>query len=287
MTGTAGHRAVQAVAAARSALFVPGDRPERYAKACASGADVVIFDLEDAVAASAKAEARAAALDGLAAGMRALVRINAPETPEFDEDIAALAGPGSPDALLGLVIPKVEDASLLRHVASVLGPGRALVALIESARGVRDVDSITAEAPCTRLAFGAIDFSLDCRSSTDAAVLAPVRSRLVVASRAAGLAAPLDTPSTDFRDAAVVEAEARLGRAFGFGGKLCIHPAQVAPVHAAFSPTADEVAWALRIMEVSDASGGAAAQLDGQMVDAPVVARAEAILSMSHERQTA
>ncbi|MDE8670711.1 CoA ester lyase [Pseudarthrobacter sp. H3Y2-7] len=285
--GTPGPGAIGIVAAARSALFVPGDRPERYAKAAASGADVIIVDLEDAVAPDAKAAARAAALEGLAAGTRALVRVNAPGTPEFDDDVAALTGPGSPDALLGLVLPKVEDASLLRDVASVLGPDRALVALIESARGVRDVDSITAGAHCTRLAFGAIDFSLDCRSSTNAAVLAPVRSRLVVASRAVGLAAPLDTPTPDFRDASVVESEARLGHSFGFGGKLCIHPAQVAPVHAAFSPTVEEVAWALRVVEINVASGGAAAQLDGQMVDAPVVARAEAILSISHERQTA
>lgn len=280
-------RAIAHVAAARSALFVPGDRPERFAKATDSGADVVIIDLEDAVAAGAKTAARLAAVEALTDGFLALVRINAPGTPEFDEDLAALTGPESPHGLLGLMVPKVEDASVLLKVGAALGNGRAVVALIESARGVRDIDIITANATCTRLAFGAIDFALDTGGTTDPEVLAPVRSRLVVASRAAGMAAPLDTPSIDFHNVLAVEVEARLGRAFGFSGKLCIHPTQIAPVRAAYAPTDAEVKWALRILEANTASNGAAVQLDGQMVDVPVVARARNILSISNERQTA
>lgn len=279
------------VAGAVTALFVPGDRPQRFAKAAAAGAGVVIVDLEDAVAPAHKAEALAAALRALspaeAGGFRALVRVNPPGTQNYDAETSALlqlagaAGHG----LLGLVVPKAEDPAVLRELAERLAPaGLALVALVESAAGVVNAVELARVPGVTRLAFGAIDYALDIDADADAGsdrFLDYARSALVVASRAAGIAAPLDSPATDIRDAEPVAASARLGRSFGFGGKLCIHPAQLAPVQDAFIPTDAQVQWARSVI----AAEGGAAQVDGQMIDRPVTERAKRILARAGEEQ--
>jgi citrate lyase subunit beta / citryl-CoA lyase len=283
------------VAGAVTALFVPGDRPERFAKAAAAGAGVVIIDLEDAVAPGAKAEALAAALRALsqaeAGGFRALVRVNPPGTQNYDAETSALlqlagaAGHG----LLGLMVPKAEDPAALRALSALLAPkSLALVALVESAAGVVNAVELARVPGVTRLAFGAIDYSLDIDADADTVnggdsdrFLDYARSALVVASRAAGIAAPLDSPATEIRDTEPVAASARLGRSFGFGGKLCIHPAQLAPVQSAFIPTDAQVQWARSVI---GAEGGAA-QVDGQMIDRPVTERAKRILARAGEEQ--
>ncbi|MDQ0029086.1 HpcH/HpaI aldolase/citrate lyase family protein [Arthrobacter bambusae] len=269
-----------AVAAAVTALFVPGDRPERFAKAVAAGSGVVIIDLEDAVAPDAKAGALAAVLAALAAGadvrsMRALVRVNPLGSSQYDAEITALlaaAVPGS--GLLGFMVPKAEDAGALGQLRAKMPGHLALVPLIESAVGVVNAVELARVSGVTRLAFGAIDFALDIDADGGDRFLDNARAQLVLASRAARIAAPLDSPSTEIADGGRVADSARLARNFGFGGKLCIHPAQLAAVRGAFAPTEAEIEWARSVI---GAEGGAA-QVDGQMIDRPVTERAKRIL---------
>ncbi len=271
------------VTEAVTALFVPGDRPDRYGKAASSGADVIIIDLEDAVAPAAKEAARQAALCALSPRaenqVRALVRVNAVGTDTHDAEVRALVGlaahPGS--GLLGVVLPKAEDAESVARLADRLrsaDPDLALVPLIESAAGVLDAARIARIAGVSRLALGAIDLTADVDADLDSPIVTHAMSQVVLVSRAAGVAAPLDSPATAINDPAAVEASARAARACGFGGKLCIHPAQLAPVRLAFRPTEDQIAWARRVV----GAGEAAVQLDGQMIDKPVVEKARRVL---------
>jgi citrate lyase subunit beta/citryl-CoA lyase len=284
----AGPAATETVAAAVTALFVPGDRPERFAKAAAAGAGVVIIDLEDAVAPAAKSAALTAAVEAVAPSdggpaVLALVRVNPLGSRQHDADITLLlstaraAGSG----LLGIMVPKAEDAGALRQLRSDMPKHLALVPLIESALGVVNAVELARVPGVTRLAFGAIDFALDIDAEGGDRFLDHARSQLVLASRAAGIAAPLDSPSTDIKNTARVAESARLARNFGFGGKLCIHPAQLDTVHRAFAPTAADVEWA---MSVIGAEGGAA-QVDGQMIDRPVTERAKRILQRAGKDQ--
>lgn len=280
--------ATATVAAAVTALFVPGDRPERFAKAAAAGAGVVIIDLEDAVAPAAKSAALTAAVEAVApsdggAAVRALVRVNPQGMRQYDADItlllSAAQAPGS--GLIGIVVPKAEDAGALRQLHADMPKHLALVPLIESALGVVNAVELARVPGVTRLAFGAIDFALDIDAYGGDRFLDHARSKLVLASRAAGIAAPLDSPSTDIKDTARVAESARLARNFGFGGKLCIHPAQLATVHGAFAPTEADVEWALSVI----GSAGGAAQVDGQMIDRPVTERAKRILQRAGKEQ--
>jgi citrate lyase subunit beta / citryl-CoA lyase len=275
------------VAGAVTALFVPGNRPERFAKAAASGADVVIIDLEDAVAAGDKAAARreaVAALSGGGSGVRALVRPNAPGTAEYDGDVRALldlaSRPGH--GLLGVMVPKAEDPEQLAALAASLPRDVPLVALVESALGLVNAVDLARVPGVARLAFGAIDFALDIDADGGDRFLDHARSQLVVASRAAGIAAPLDSPATAIRDTEPVAESARLGRGFGFGGKLCIHPAQLPAVRAAYTPSAEQLEWARSVL----AAEGGAAQVDGQMVDRPVTDRARRIMERAGQEPT-
>jgi citrate lyase subunit beta/citryl-CoA lyase len=280
--------ATETVANAVTALFVPGDRPERFAKAAASGAGVVIIDLEDAVAPAAKSAALAAAVEAVApsdggAPVGALVRVNPQGSGHYDADITLLLSaartPGS--GLLGMVVPKAEDPGALRQLCADMPKHLALVPLIESALGVVNAVELARVPGVTRLAFGAIDFALDIDAEGGDRFLDHARSQLVLASRAAGIAAPLDSPSTDIKDTTRVAESARLARNFGFGGKLCIHPAQLTTVHGAFAPTEADVEWALSVI----GAGGGAAQVDGRMIDRPVTERAKRILQRAGKEQ--
>lgn len=275
------------VAAAVTALFVPGDRSERFTKATASGADVVIIDLEDSVAPGSKYAARAAALRALDAdsGIRALVRLNSAGSPEYRYDLAALLADGAPEGLVGVMLAKAESAADLDRLRKVLPADMALIPLIESALGIREADAIASVPGVTRLAFGAIDFALDISAGSDDQYLAYARSRLVIASRAAGIAGPLDSPSANIKDSNVVAASAAVARGFGFGGKLCIHPAQLSAVAGAFLPTAEETQWARTVLAADNLAGGGARQVDGAMVDHPVVERARRILQLVGQEQ--
>jgi citrate lyase subunit beta / citryl-CoA lyase len=268
------------LAQARSFLFVPGNRPERFVKAFASGADAVIIDLEDAVPLDAKDAARAAlaaAWSGFDVDQRArlLVRVNPAGTPWHEADLAAL------DDLLGLgavMLPKAENPQQLEH--AFRASGVPVLPLIESAEGVGQMDAIARAQGVLRLGLGHIDLQADLRiiCGPDEAELAPVRLAMVVASRRAGLPAPVDGVTTATTDAQVLAQDAQRSRRFGFGAKLCIHPAQVAGVHQALAPTEAECAWAERVLAAEAQARGGAFSVDGKMVDPPVLLLARQIL---------
>jgi citrate lyase subunit beta/citryl-CoA lyase len=273
------------LALARTFLFVPADRPERHARALASGAGAVIVDLEDAVAPERKAAAReqlAGSHAALSAAERSrlLVRVNPCGTAWHDEDralVAQLSGQG----LAGVVLPKAERAEELAALAAAVGPRGVLVPLIESAAGLAALDALANAAQVLRLAFGHLDFQADLGLACDAdeAELVPVRLALVLASRRAAIAAPIDGVSPDWRDLERLRLDAARARRGGFGAKLCIHPEQVGPVHAALGPSAEQLAWAQRVNKAMHAAGGGVISLDGRMVDAPVLRLAQRLLA--------
>jgi citrate lyase subunit beta/citryl-CoA lyase len=259
-------------------LFVPGHRPELLAKAARSGADAVIIDLEDAVPAEAKDAARAA-LRRDVAGLPVLVRINPPGTPWHAADLRAVtalarahplpAGPvpaGPP--LAGLVLPKASAAGL--------GPAFPcpVIALVETAEGLDTARELARAPGIARLAFGSVDYCADLGCAHSRVALLHARSHLVVVSRLAGLPAPLDGVTLALDDAAACLDDARHAAELGFGGKLCIHPRQIAPVLEGFTPAAADIAWARRVMRAPPG----ASVLEGAMIDPPVRARAAAIL---------
>lgn len=254
-------------------LFVPGDRPDRFAKAASSGADAVVLDLEDAVAPAEKDQAREQVCRWLTHSGSGWVRVNAATTPWHAADVAALADcPG----LLGLVVPKAEDPHVLSDLALRLPADTALVALVETALGVHRAVELASGA-ADRLAFGSIDFAGDIGADGSWDSLLHARSGLVLASRVGGVAPPVDGVTTAIGDPARLASDVAAARGLGFTGKLCIHPGQVEAVRAGFAPGADEVAWAERVLSaVGDAEGAVA--VDGAMVDRPVVERARAIL---------
>jgi citrate lyase subunit beta/citryl-CoA lyase len=262
----------------RSYLFVPGHRPERFDKAMAAGADAVILDLEDAVPATEKDAARDAVrlwLHDREPSPRVLVRINACGTPRHEADVSACR-----EGVAGVVLPKSERAGDLARLARAL-PGVALLPLIETAVGIAAALDLARAPQVQRLVFGSIDFQHDLGIDGEGEELLCFRSQLVLHSRLAGLAAPVDGVSTALDDAPRVLAEAQRARRLGFGAKLCVHPRQVAPVHEAFGPTAAQIDWARRVLAAAEASGGAAAALDGAMVDRPVILRAQALLAQA------
>lgn len=264
-------------APARSYLFVPGDRPERFAKALASGADAIVLDLEDAVAPPAKEAARAAVAQALAAmdAGRVVVRINAEETAWFDADLRLLGAAGAKAVML----PKAESVQTTARLRAA-SPHIDVLALIESARGVIAAEALAAAPGVVRLVFGTLDYALDLDLEVTAATpfgqagLDAAASRIAIASRAAGLAAPVAGVTTAIDDEAALLADWARARAHGYGAKLCIHPRQVAPLHAALAPSAADLAWADRVLAAAGAAAGAAVQLDGRMVDKPVIERA-------------
>jgi citrate lyase subunit beta/citryl-CoA lyase len=252
----------------RAPLFVPANRPERFAKAAASGACAVILDLEDAVALEAKETARAA-LTCAFTDLPVLVRINPAGTPWHEADLAAVAA--LPCA--AVMLPKAEDPETVARVAERCG--LPILPLIESARGLAAVREIAAAPQVVRLAFGSIDFCADIRCAHLRETLRPVRLDLTIAARLAGIAAPIDGVTADLSDPAITEEDSRHARSLGMSGKLCIHPRQVAAVRAGFAPTAAEKDWARRVL----ASGDGAVAVDGAMVDEPVRIHARAILA--------
>ncbi|MGC3987350.1 MAG: CoA ester lyase [Pseudorhodoferax sp.] len=269
---------------ARSLLFVPATKPERFAKALVSGADCIIIDLEDAVSPASKdsaCEQLAQHLPQLSADQlaRTLVRVNAVATPWHAADIALLrawAGRG-----LTTMLPKSEDPAALRAVAQALGEGAPIVALVESLAGLDAATELARDPQVVRLAFGHLDFQLDLgmRATPEEPELAFARNALVAASRRAGLPKPIDGVTTDTGSAERLALDAGRARAFGFGGKLCIHPGQVAGVNETLGYSAAEQEWARRVLEEAARRGGEVFSLDGRMVDLPVIRAAEAIVA--------
>ena len=260
-------------AVARTYLFVPGTRPDRFAKALAAGAHAVIIDLEDAVAPADKETARAAVAAALPLPQPVLVRVNAAGTPWFDDDLRLCRRAGTD----GIVLPKAEDPAVVERIRAVVGPQAAIYPLIETAQGLWNALAIARATGVTRLLFGSIDFQVDLGVADDE--LTHYRSQLVLISRLAELPAPVDGVTTAIDDAAALARDVARARALGFGGKLCIHPRQVGPVNAAFRPGADEIAWAQRVVAADAAAGGAAVAVDGRMVDRPVLLKTRRILA--------
>ena len=259
------------VAVARTFLFVPGHRPDRFAKAAASGADLVILDLEDAVAPDRKDEARDHVRAWLAEGHPAVVRVNAGETPWHDQDVAAIR-----NLATAVVLPKAETPRQLEALAAGL-PGTPILPLIETALGVVQAVAICGAEAVVRPAFGNVDLAAQLgvdHASHEA--LRHARSAVVLAAAATGRAAPVDGVTTALEDASILDADLEHAKSLGFTGKLCLHPRQVPVSNRALSPTGAEIAWAHRMLS---RSADGVTVVDGQMVDRPVLRRAQAILA--------
>jgi len=280
-------------AALRSFLFVAGIQPARFPKALEAGADAVVFDLEDTVPPPEKAGARISVAQALSLPRRckAYVRPNMLSSGYCEADLEAVVGAG----LSGVMLPKIESAAEVQAIAGHLqrlerekGLEQGsidFIALIESALAFHRLDEIAAASPrLTRLAFGAADYvhDLDMQWTEGEQELAHARSLLVQASRVAGLEPPLDAVVLQIKDSDRFRATARKSRSMGFLGKLCIHPLQIAPCHEAFTPTADEVEQARRIVaafEQSEAAGSASLQVEGQFVDYAIVHKSRRVLA--------
>ena len=257
-------------------LFVPGNRPERFVKALASGADRIIIDLEDAVPPADKPTAREAIRQWWANNererARVLLRINDATTPWYADDIALIRAL----QVACVMLPKCEAAPQIAQVLDGLGKDATVLALIETARGIVALHDIAACPGVARLAFGSLDFMVDLDVPAGSPALEIAAVQIAVASRAAGLPSPVAGVTPDLA-AMQVTADTQQARALGFGAKLCIHPAQVAPARAAFMPTATEQAWAKRVLAAWAASPGGALQVDGKMVDRPVMLKAQRV----------
>lgn len=260
----------------RSALFVPADRPERHQKAFDSGTDAVIVDLEDAVAAGRKDEARQILVDSLASregSTGCIVRINSPLTDEGRADLAAVPTMRA-DAIM---VPKADVESVEIAAAA----GLPLVALVETAAGILDAAAIARHPAVDVLMLGPVDLSLelDVRHEPGEDGLTTARGVLVLAAATGGIPGPLDGPCVRAKDADALAAEIERARGLGFAGKSCIHPSQIEPVNAAFAPSAEEIDWAAKALAAyEEADGSGVVVLDGEMVDLPVVLRARRIL---------
>jgi citrate lyase subunit beta/citryl-CoA lyase len=259
---------------ARSYLFVPGNRPDRFDKACASGAGAVIVDLEDAVPAADKSKARMAVEAWVSPAHPVVLRINGVTTDWFRDDVTCCRMPG----VQAVMLPKTESVYHLRRVQDLLGQSIPILPLIETARGFAGALEIARDRSVERLVFGSLDFQIDVGIPGDQQELLYFRSQLVLISRLAGLHAPVDGITTAIDNPEELRADTLRARRLGFGGKLCIHPKQIPIVNDGFRPTAEEVAWAQRVVEAATAAKGAAVALSGQMVDRPVIVKAQRIL---------
>jgi citrate lyase subunit beta/citryl-CoA lyase len=256
-------------------LYVPGDRPERFDKAVATGAQLVILDLEDAVADAHKADAREAVASWLRAraadGTVVQVRINAGEPL----DLAALA---AVDAEFEIRVPKVESLSDLDAVTRAV-PGHPLTALFETALGVEGALALAAHSAVTRLALGESDLASDLGTRAPVA-MDYARMRVLFAARAAGLPAPMLSAYPGIRDLDGLRADTERGRDLGWVGRTAIHPSQLPVIADVFRPDADQVAWAESVLAAT-ASGGVSTLPNGDMVDGAMVGRARSIQALA------
>ncbi|MFP2768491.1 HpcH/HpaI aldolase/citrate lyase family protein [Oceanisphaera sp. KMM 10153] len=268
--------------ALQTLLFVPANRPERFDKALASGADAIIIDLEDAVPAPEK-DAACTTLSGWLDKQPAnsvLLRINGTGSPWFTQDCSLCRSP----AVAAIVVPKAEDPEALKELAHITE--KPLLPFIESALALTRLNEIAAASGVARLLFGKLDLALDlgmdypppAGEPLDESAFLYARSQLVICSRVHALAAPLDAIYTAIHDAKGLTTYARQGMRLGFGGFLLIHPAQVAPAQQALAPTSAQISWARHILEAEQRVKGAVVAVSGNMVDTPVMARARRIM---------
>jgi len=264
----------------RSFLFVPGNRPERFLKATQSGADAVIIDLEDSVPLDAKSVARDLIAEQwtelMATGAIVVVRANSPETDIGKADLQALA---NLQGLHGVMIPKCESKETLQYVSRAM-PQTSILPIIESAAGFVALGEIAAERNVSRLVVGHIDFLADTgmQCEEDQRELDTLRFNVAMFTRKFNLSPAIDGVTVSVDDAALIRNDTVRSVRFGFGGKLCIHPKQVAVVHEMLAPSSQELDWAKRVLVAIADSQGAAVQLDGKMVDLPVVLQAQRLI---------
>lgn len=263
----------------RSYLFVPGNRPERFESACRAGADVVLVDLEDAVAPADKSAARRAAGQWLTSGGAAYLRINGADTDAFRDDLLLLGLPG----VQGVMLAKAEENEPIAAIRQAT-PTLPVIPLIESARGFSNVNLIAAARGVARLAFGSVDYQLDLGIGGDRDELLMARSQLVLVSRVAGLLPPVDGVTMALDDTEALSRDVDYARRLGFGGKLAIHPRQVAVINEGFSPSPADLEWARRVVTAAAEAGDNALRLDGKLVDRPVIERARALLRPAQRR---
>jgi citrate lyase subunit beta/citryl-CoA lyase len=266
---------------ARSFLFVPANRPERFAKALASGTDAVVLDLEDSVPLADKAEARTAIRHSWSQLQQApcavVIRINSPDSEWGQQDLIELQGL---TGLAGIMVPKCESAQTLQRVAQAFA-GVCSLPIIESAGGYLALIEIAQAPQVCRLVVGHIDFLADTgmHCSDDQRELDSLRFQVAMCTRQASLAPAVDGVTVSVDDEALIRTDTERALRFGFGAKLCIHPKQVPAVHAALAPQSTQIEWARRVVAAMKESKGAAVQLDGKMVDLPVVLQAERLLA--------
>ena len=266
----------------RSVLFAPGSDEEKLERTLRSEADAVVADLEDSVVQAEKAAARdivQRAFGDPGDGCARLVRVNGAETPWFDDDVSLLARLD----LDGVVLPKATPSG----VAALASAGLPVIAIVETAAGVRFAYEIASSPNVLALLLGAVDLGAELGLEPDGdrlELLDYVRPKLVIDSAAAGIRPPFDAVHLEFRDDEGLAKQAERARRFGLRGKACIHPAQVPVVNRVFAPRPDEIEWARRVIEVAQAgeeAGRGAVALDGALVDTPVVARAQRIVDES------
>lgn len=278
----------------RSFLFAPGNHPRRVEKSFTTGCDAVILDLEDAVAVAEKPGTRATVVAALKLprNCRGYIRVNSIDTEFCFDDIEAVVGPW----LDGIMLPKVERAADLQAVDWMIAslerrhgiePGSIdLIPIIETAQGHAAAREIAASGGrLKRLSFGGGDYTRDLNLQWTFAEeeISAVRAEVVLASRLAGIEAPIDTVFIHIKQHEHFALSARKGREFGFQGKLCIHPDQVGPTNAAYTPTDEEAAWARKIIssfDIAEAEGLASIQVDGYFVDYPIVEKAQRIVTL-------
>jgi citrate lyase subunit beta/citryl-CoA lyase len=272
-----------------SYLFVPGNRPERFSKAVEANPDAIILDLEDAVHPDSKAAARAAIWawqeSTPSVSCERYIRLNSVGSTLFHQDQAWLYDMRYPERCNGIFLPKVECPGALGRVVEQLlmwQPELKIIAIIETAKGLQQVESIAAIPGVARLAFGSLDFSLDINCSQIPEAFLFARHRIVLASRTADLPSPIDGVTPAIGDLAVVAKDALYARSLGFGAKLCIHPSQLVTVQRAFLPDSRQLAWADRVMRAV-ATGSHAVQVDGEMVDLPLIEHARRLLDVASQ----
>ncbi|KAB2703222.1 HpcH/HpaI aldolase/citrate lyase family protein [Brucella lupini] len=258
-------------------LFVPATRPDRFHKAAESGADAIIIDLEDAVAPHAKDGARdalAGHVDGFSVPV--FLRVNGRATPWHEADLAV----ASKLPISGVMLPKTETANDLCQVANTIGCSNVpIIALVETAHGIAHLSQLGVSPNLVQLAFGSVDYALDIGAAHQREALLLARGNMVLYSRAYGLPAPLDGVTVAINDVSLLASDSNHAAAMGFGGKLAIHPAQIETIRAAFRPKQQEIDWATRVLAVEREAAGAAALINGTMIDAPLCERARRILA--------
>lgn len=268
----------------RSLLFVPATRLERIEKAINSGADAVVVDWEDAVSDEHKAAARTATLAYLAtqSAIKVWVRINAAHSLQHADDVRACQHSAG---IVGILLPKAEHAADITAIAQTTN--KPIIALIETPMGLIQLPELARAHGLHRLSFGALDLAhgLGATPNTQGgdSIMDQVRFQLVLHSQVNALASPIDTVYPDFNDEEGLSHRVAHWQQMGLGGMLCIHPRQINPVHARLRPSADLLAWAEAVVAQADAQGAAAFQLNGEMIDAPVIARARRLLTQASQ----